>query len=62
MLFPGWFVERLTKTTSVWVLNPKMLPVVVDREPARLGPEDIQLIASHVSQYLGSGERNPSRR
>jgi hypothetical protein len=44
------------------VLNPKMLPVVVDREPARLGPEDIQLIASHVSQYLGSGERNPSRR
>jgi hypothetical protein len=61
MLFPGWFVERLARTTSVWVLNPKMLAVVVDREPTRLGPEDIQLIASHVSQYLASGERDPSR-
>jgi hypothetical protein len=62
MLFPGWFVERLAKTTSVWVLNPKMLPVVVDREPTRLGPEEIQRFASHVSQYLASGERDPSRR
>jgi hypothetical protein len=62
MLFPGWFVERLAKTTSVWVLNPKMLPVVVDREPTRLGAEDVQLIASHVAQYLASGERDSAPR
>jgi nuclease-like protein len=62
MLFPGWLVERIAKKTSVWVLNPRTLPLLVEREPTRLGPEDIQLIVSHVSQYLASGEKEPSRR
>ena len=62
MLFPGWFVERLARTTIVWALNPKTLPTLVEREPIRLGPEDIQLIASHVSHYLASGTRDAVRR
>ena len=61
MLFPGWFVERLARTTSVWALNPKTLPVVIDREPTRLGPEDVRLIASHLSHYVASGEEESAR-
>lgn len=62
MLFPGWLVERLARTTSVWVLNPKTLAAVIDREPTRLGPEEIQLMASHLSHYVTSGARDASRR
>jgi hypothetical protein len=62
VLFPGWFVERLTRTTSVWVLNPKLLAIAVDREPTRLGPEDIQLVASHVAHYVAAGAGDPLSR
>jgi hypothetical protein len=62
VLFPGWFVERLARTTSVWVLNPKLLAIAVDREPTRLGPEDIQLVASHVAHYVAAGAGDPLSR
>ncbi len=59
VLFPGWFVERIARKTSVWVLNPKTLATLIDREPTRLGPEDITLIALHVSRHvLGRETRN----
>jgi hypothetical protein len=44
------------------VLNPKTLAAVIDREPTRLGPEEIQLVASHLSHYVTSGARDASRR
>ncbi len=62
VLFPGWFVERLARATSVWVLNPKTLPTLVEREPRRLSAEDIQLIASHLSHYVSSGARDALKR
>jgi hypothetical protein len=54
VLFPGWFVEPLNSTAQnkVWVLNPKSLSSFMQHEKVGLAPEDINLIAYHLSRYI----------
>jgi hypothetical protein len=57
VLFPGWFIERTgTGTRSTWVLEPKALPAFLEREPARLAPEDVRLASFHLSRYIRTTE------
>lgn len=53
IVYPGWWVdENHCKGTSVWVLEPKRLPVFLDQEPPRLSPEDIHLATFHLSRFV----------
>ena len=59
VVFPGWFIEAgpRAKGSSVWVLNPKMLPGYVGHEPRTVSEEDMRLAAYHLSRYIRAGER-----
>jgi hypothetical protein len=64
VLFPGWFVERLPKGASVWVLNPQALPSFIQHEPTRINDSDLHLAAFHLARYIrararGFGPRSP---
>lgn len=59
VLFPGWFIDITVRNPTVWVLNPKMLAAFIDREPTRLGPEDVELISSHVARHVRSEVSSP---
>lgn len=53
VLYPGWFVEKPPSLRpTVWVLNPKALADFIGREPAVLSPEDVKLVAFHLSRYV----------
>lgn len=52
VLFPGWFVEKMSGDKSVWVLNPKALPVFISNEPRRMKDTDVHLVTYHLSQYV----------
>jgi hypothetical protein len=57
IVYPGWYVdEKRCKGNSVWVLEPKRLPVFLDQEPPRLSPEDIHLAAFHLSRFVRTGK------
>lgn len=54
IVFPGWFVEPMDRTTRerVWVLEPKALPAFIEREPNRLADTDVALAAFHLSRFI----------
>ena len=54
IVFPGWFIEGppREKKSEVWVLEPKLLPAYLDHEPEVLAPEDVSLLAFHLSRYV----------
>ena len=53
VLYPGWFVEKPPSLRpTVWVLNPKALADFIGHEPAVLSPEDVKLVAFHLSRYV----------
>jgi hypothetical protein len=55
LLFPGWYTEQAPETKrTLWVLEPKSLPAFLQREPARLSPEDCKLFAFHLSRFIRS--------
>jgi hypothetical protein len=57
VLFPGWFVEKMTadwKTNLPWVLEPKAFPSFLRHEPALYQIEDVYLAAFHLSRYVRS--------
>ena len=55
VLYPGWLVEPMKRPTpSVWVLSGKELPAFIEHEPEVLKPEDVNLIAFHLSRYVRS--------
>lgn len=54
VVYPGWFVEQRSDFGSVWVLEPKMLPGFIEREPKSLAPTDVALAAFHLSRYVRS--------
>jgi hypothetical protein len=57
VVFPGWYVEnRAREKGDVAVLNPKMLPALLDHEPLRLQPEDIALVASRITLHMQAKE------
>ena len=55
-LYPGWYVEDhfVGPRPLVWVLNPKQFQPFAEREPERLGAEDVKLISFHLSRYVRS--------
>jgi hypothetical protein len=63
VVFLGWFVEGDlgSKASSVWVLNPKMLPGYIGHEPKTVSEEDMRLAAYHLSRYIRAGERVAAR-
>ncbi|HXF83356.1 MAG TPA: nuclease-related domain-containing protein [bacterium] len=54
LLFPGWSVQPMPEQPQreVWVLNPKALPVLLEREPERLTEDDLSLAAYHLLRYI----------
>jgi hypothetical protein len=54
VVFPGWFVERPRDGSrlDVWILEPKALPAFIAHEPVKLEPEDVALVAFHLSRYI----------
>jgi hypothetical protein len=52
VVFPGWFVEQRVPRGSVWVLEPKALPGIIEKEPAIVAPSDVALAAFHLSRYI----------
>jgi hypothetical protein len=56
VLFPEWYVETLNAKAhdKVWVLNPKCFSSFVQNEKADFTPEDVKLIAFHLSSYIRS--------
>jgi hypothetical protein len=58
VLFPGWYVEALNPAAQrkVWVLNPKSLPSFMQYEKDDIPPEDVSLVAYHLSRYIRAQE------
>lgn len=54
VVFPGWYVEKMTGKEDIWVLNPKALPAFIGNEPQRLQPEQVRLAHYHLSRYVRS--------
>lgn len=54
VLFPGWYVDTINPAAhkKVWVLNPKNLPSFMQHENGGISPEDVNLIAYHLSRYI----------
>lgn len=54
VVFPGWFVEQAEPPTKheVWVLNPRQLPAILERQSAQFSAEDAKLISYHISRYI----------
>jgi hypothetical protein len=53
VLFPGWYIESATGAhKEVWVLEPKALPAFLQQEPNRITPEEVRLVAYHISRYI----------
>lgn len=56
VLFPEWYVEAVGHHAydSVWVLNPKGLPVFIANEKTTLTLEDVKMATCHLSRYIRS--------
>ncbi len=52
VLFPGWFVEPFPKGSSVWVLNPQVLPSFIQHEPTRINESDLHMASYHLARYI----------
>lgn len=54
VVFPGWYVEKMTGKEDIWVLNPKALPAFIRNSPKKLQPEQVRLAHYHLSRYVRS--------
>ena len=52
VVFPGWYVEQPAERSPVWVLEPKMLPAYIEREPETMSPADVALASAQLSRYV----------
>jgi Nuclease-related domain len=58
IVFPGWFIEPTSesKTSDVWVLNPKALPTFIGNSKEQLSIEQVRMVSGHLSRYIRSFE------
>jgi Nuclease-related domain len=58
IVFPGWFIEPTSdsKTSDVWVLNPKALPTFIGNSKDQLSIEQVRMVSGHLSRYVRSFE------
>jgi hypothetical protein len=54
VVFPGWFIDQRSPRGSVWVLEPKMLPGLIEKEPSTIAAADVALASYHLSRYVRS--------
>jgi len=56
IVFPGWFSEPTSdaKSSDIWVLNPKGLPTFIANSKEKMAPEDMSMVAFHLSRYIRS--------
>lgn len=54
VVFPGWYVEQKESGGEVWVIEPKMLPGLIEKAPEMIAPADVALAAFHLSRYVRS--------
>jgi len=52
VVYPGWYVEQEVYDAEVWVLNQKALPSFLEKKDISLNQEQINLIASHIENYI----------
>ncbi len=54
VVFPGWFVERTSRTeqSDTWVLEPKALRTFLKNEPVRIKLADVDLAVFHFKRYI----------
>jgi hypothetical protein len=52
VVFPGWYVEQPTNPSLIWVLEPKMLPAFIERQPVTISPADVALTSAQLSRYV----------
>jgi nuclease-like protein len=57
LVFPGWFVEKMSDAWKAspdkpWVLEPKALPEFIERTHERISEADVALAAFHLSRYI----------
>lgn len=54
VVYPGWFVKAANRSGrfDVLVLNPKVIPSLLEKSEIRLAPEDIKLLAYHLSRHI----------
>jgi hypothetical protein len=58
IVFPGWFVANSSGSfRDVWVLEPKALPAFLNNEPVRLLPDEVKLLAFHLSRFIRASEK-----
>ncbi|MCY2928811.1 MAG: nuclease-related domain-containing protein [Planctomycetota bacterium] len=56
VLYVGWWVDPPIRP-ELWVCNETAFPKLLDHEPVRLTPEEVQRIASGLTIYLRERER-----
>jgi hypothetical protein len=54
VVYPGWFIQPTAeaKSSEVWVLNPKALPVFISKSAVQISAEDVNLCAYHLGRYI----------
>jgi hypothetical protein len=50
--YPGWYVQQADPRGSVWVIDPKALPALLDHETTTVAAADVALAAWHLSRYV----------
>jgi Nuclease-related domain len=63
IVFPGWFIEPTSesKTSDVWVLNPKALPTFIGNSKDQLSIEQVRMVSGHLSRYVRGFEEKKSK-
>lgn len=58
VVYPGWYVKRSPEGVqcNVLVLNPKILPAILENSETRLSVEDTKMIHYHLSRYIRTKE------
>lgn len=62
VVFPGWFISQTqeARKAKVWVLNPKALVTILNRQQDSIVQTDVSLIHYHIAQYVRAKARtNP---
>jgi Nuclease-related domain len=60
VVFPGWFVEPMTRAWldahHPWILEPKSLLRFLEQEPPLYSAREVTMFANHLSRYVRSRE------